>query len=186
MKTILMTHNRHKFYEIKNLAKNYGVEFRFDAAIFPCFNGNKKPVELRVTPEEAIEKEFSDKETFNQWKNYLDKIKEVPVSDYLYQCGAGLTTFHIDPFGNLQPCQLITGLKYNLLEGGFLNGWHKVIPDIREKKAGDNYPCNRCDKMVLCGLCPAFFKLETGSEEICSDYLCAMGHQRYKKLKGAI
>ncbi len=183
LKTILMTHNRHDFYAMKDMAKAYGVEFHFDAAIFPCFNGDKKPVELRVTPEEAIEKEFSDEETFNQWKNYLDKIKDVPPSDYLYQCGAGLTTFHIDPFGNLQPCQMVTDLKYNLLKGSFLNGWHRVIPYIRGKKAGMNYPCNRCDKMVLCGLCPAFFKLETGSEKIYSDYLCAMGHQRYKKLK---
>ncbi len=60
LKTILMTLNLHEFYDIENIAKNYGVNFRFDPAIFPCFNGNKAPVLLRVDPEEVVEKEFSN------------------------------------------------------------------------------------------------------------------------------
>jgi MoaA/NifB/PqqE/SkfB family radical SAM enzyme len=39
LKTILMTLNRHEFYDIENMAKEYGVEFRFDAAIFPMMTG---------------------------------------------------------------------------------------------------------------------------------------------------
>ncbi len=115
LKTILMSLNRHEFYDIENIAKNYGVKFRFDPAIFPCFDGNKAPVSLRVDPEEVVKKEFSDDDRSKQWKKYFDRMKGVVISDSLYTCGTGLTNFHINAYGNLQPCLMVTSLRYNLL-----------------------------------------------------------------------
>lgn len=182
LKTILMTHNRHEFFDMENLAGELGVKFRFDAAVFPGLNGDKNPIRLRVPVEEAIEKEFSDSDRRQQWKDFFLKMRELPVQDYLYQCGAGLTHFHIDPYGNLQPCLMVTDLKYNLVKNSFSRGWNEVMPLIRERKPGSNYSCNNCKKRALCGFCPAFFKLENNTEDICSQYLCTMGQQRYEKI----
>ncbi len=184
LKTILMTLNRHEFHDIENMAKEYGVKFRFDASIFPRLDGNKGPVSLRVSPEEVVEKEFSDEERAWEWKAFFDRMGEVPLSDNLYNCGAGLTSFHIDPYGWLQPCLMVTNPRYDLLKGSFTEGWRDVILRIRERKAGAAYACNQCDKMNLCGFCPGFFKLENGAEDIRSEYLCALGRSRFEAIKG--
>jgi len=184
LKTILMTLNRHEFFEMQNMAGELGVKFRFDAAVFPGLNGDKSPMQLRVPVLEAIEKEFSDENRRQQWKDFFMKMGELPSQDYLYQCGAGMTHFHIDPYGNLQPCLMITDLVYDLVTGDFFTGWKQVMPRIRERKPGNDYQCNRCRKRALCGFCPAFFKLENDAEDICSQYLCVMGQQRFEKIKG--
>jgi radical SAM protein with 4Fe4S-binding SPASM domain len=185
LKTILMTLNSPEFFAVKEIAKDYGVEFRFDAAIFPCFDGDKSPLDLRVSPKEAVEKEFFDERVSREWKDYYEKRKDLRFPDYLYLCGAGVNNFYIDPYGHLQPCVLVTDPQYNILNGEFLKGWRNVIPGVQEKKAGKDYACNRCDKMVLCGVCPGFFRLENGSEEICSEYLCHMGQERLNALNAS-
>ena len=182
LKTILMTYNRHELNDMKNMAKEYGVDFRFDAAIFPCFNGDKTPLGLRVSPEEAIGMELSDGDMVRHWTDYLEKIKTYHASETLYGCSAGMSAFHIDPYGNLQPCLMVTRLKYNLLNGGFLSGWRDAMPRIRERKASSDFECFKCEKIALCDFCPAFFELENGSPEILSEYLCAMGQHRFQAL----
>ncbi len=182
LKTVLMTLNRHEFHDMENMAKTYGVKFRFDAAIFPCFNGDKSPLDLRVAPHEAIEKEFSDDDRSKQWQDYYPRMKGEIVQDTLYSCGAGIASFHINAQGNLTPCLMIDDVTYNLTKGEFLTGWQGVISSIRKMKISNAFDCKGCDKRVLCGFCPAFFKLENGMAEKCSNYLCTIGHLRYKRL----
>ncbi len=185
LKTILMTGNLHEFHDIKEFARQYGVEFRFDAAIFPRLDGNTKPLAFRVDPEKAIDFELEDPEMITRWREYLSRQGDLIPSDRLYNCGTGLTSFHVDSLGNLQPCVLVDSVQYSLLEGPFLKGWRDVIPRIREIRVDKAGECSQCEERLLCGLCPAFFKLENGSEEIKSDYLCAMGHHRYSTIFGS-
>jgi radical SAM protein with 4Fe4S-binding SPASM domain len=185
LKTMLMTPNSHEFYDIRNMAKKYNLKFRSDAALFPCFNGSRDPVGLRIPPQEAIEKEFSDKERFRDWIEYFERMKDAPVSDRLYTCGAGITCFHIDPFGILKPCLMVKGYNFDLTKGGFSAGWHDIIPNIREKKASSSFACAKCEKKVLCDFCPAFFELENGMEDEYSEYLCDIGHRRFEAIKAA-
>lgn len=180
LKTILMTINNHEFFEIENIAKEFGVKFRFDPAIFPCTNGDKAPISLRVSPEDAVKKEFSDEERADSWEKYFERTQGQLPSDNLYNCGAGVTNFHIDPYGNLKPCLMINNISYNLLKGSFSTGWHDVISQIRNKRPRYEFSCNQCEKRHLCGFCPAFFELENGAEDIRSEYLCAIGNHRFQ------
>lgn len=183
LKTILMTLNRHEFDDMENMAKELGVKYRFDAAIFPCFNGDKTPISLRVSPEEVVEKEFSDDDRSWQWKDFFDRMQGYSVSNTLYNCGTGLTSFYINPYGFLQPCLMVSNLQYDLMKGSFTEGWQDVIPRIRKRKAGAAYACNKCEKMVLCSFCPGFFELECGAEDVISEYLCAMGGLRFQAIQ---
>jgi len=179
LKTILMTLNSQEFFDIEHMAKDLGIKFRFDAGIFPCMNGDKSPLRLRVPPEDAVEKEFSDEDRVLSWKLFLEKTRGYVLSDRLYHCGAGITFFHIDPYGNLQPCIMVSKITCNLLNGSFLTGWHDTISTMKNKKAGESFLCNKCEKKYLCNFCPAFFELENGSEDIRSEYLCTLGNHRY-------
>jgi radical SAM protein with 4Fe4S-binding SPASM domain len=178
LKTILMTLNTHEFYAMEQFARGYGVKFRFDAGIFPRLNGDRRPLDFRVSVEDAVAKEFSDSERLQSWRQYFERCRSLPVPETLYVCSAGVTNFHIDAYGRLQPCIMPTDISYDLSAGSFQQGWEKVISRIMEKKATSEYQCNGCEQRSLCGFCPAFFGLENDSEELRSDYLCEMGRQR--------
>jgi radical SAM protein with 4Fe4S-binding SPASM domain len=182
LKTILMTHNRHEFFEIENLAKELGVKFRFDPVITPRFDGDKRPSLLRVPPEEAIEKEFSNQDRRQEWHGFFERFRYLPESDLLYPCRAGQTYFHIDPYGNLQPCLMTKKYQYNLSQKPFREWWYEAVPAFREKKINIDHACRGCEKISICGYCPALFQLENGEEEIRSEYVCKLGYLRYQAL----
>ena len=183
LKTILMTHNQSGFSAIEGIAKKLGVPFRFDAGIIPRFNGDKAPLGLRVPAKRVVEMEFSDPQREKTWEQFWDRIVNPKGDNYLYSCGAGLTTFHINALGMLQPCLMTTDCHYDLKTGDFKTGWDQMA-GIRtiEKKADSK--CAGCDKIALCGYCPPLFKLENGSEGSSSDYFCKTGHCRYRRLTG--
>jgi radical SAM protein with 4Fe4S-binding SPASM domain len=183
LKTILMNVNSHEFFDIRKIAKDLGVKFRFDAAIFPCFNGDRSPLDYRVSPQEAVAKEFLDEENISDWKRFFKRMKGYKLPDSMYHCGAGRASFHIDAFGNLSPCLMTNTISYDIVKSNFLEGWQKGIFGISELKAfGDIKDCGQCEKIHLCGYCPAFFALENGNESIRSDYVCTMGNERYQKI----
>jgi len=182
LKTMLMILNSHELSAMEEMAKNFGIKFRFDAALFACLNGDKTPLSLRVSPEEAVEKEFSDPARYRDWQGYATRHKNVYVEDNLYVCGAGLSNFHIDSYGNLQPCLMTHTIRYNLLNGNFLSGWYNIYERIREKKVRPDFPCKGCEKVSFCTYCPAFFLLEDGEEDSRSEYLCRAGSLRHARL----
>lgn len=182
LKTILMKLNSHEFFDIEKMARDLDVQFRFDAALFPRLNGDKTPLELRVLTDEVVEKEFSDPERSRQYRDFFKKNREIPVTSKLYQCGAGKTHFHVNPYGILQPCLMVHEPSYNLEKGIFRSGWEDVLPRIGEIEPGMDYLCNQCNKRSLCGFCPGFFKMETDAEDHRSEYLCRMGKLRYERI----
>ena len=183
LKTILMTLNRDEFFRMEQMAADLGLKFRFDPAIFPCLDGDLTPVQYRVSPVEAVEKELSSAKRTDEWRVFADRMTGVILSDALYDCSAGLNTFHIDPCGYLQPCLMVTDVRYNVSSGRFLDGWQKVMPDIRRRQSDGTFECRGCENRIFCGFCPAFFRLESGSETGVSTYLCALGHAMADALK---
>jgi len=47
LKTMLMILNSHELSAMEKMARNFGVKFRLDAALFGCLNGDKTPLSLR-------------------------------------------------------------------------------------------------------------------------------------------
>lgn len=184
LKTVLMTLNEHELCEMERMAKGWGLKFRFDAAIFPRLNGDNKPLRLRVPPEEAVEKEMSDSKRLSQWREFCHRLQDISMPETLYKCGAGLTNFHIDAYGSVMPCLMTTAHTFNPSASTFLKVWNEDIARVREMKAESDFVCNTCKDQNVCGFCPAFFLLENGSENVPSEYLCAMGKHRLRKIYG--
>ncbi len=185
LKTVLMTKNIDEFHDIENMAAEFGVPFRLDAALFPCLDHDKTPLNFRVPPEDAVGKELSDPIRFSQWKDYYEKRKNSfsnTEKDPLYLCSAGLTSFHINSKGVVKPCLMTNSASFNLSDRSFLKGWKGVIPQISERIAGSDFQCSGCKKIALCGYCPAFFELETGRADMHSDYLCEIAQYRHKAI----
>lgn len=186
LKTVLMTLNRDEFGSMEDIARNFNVRFRFDAAIMPCPNGDKSPLSLRVSPEEAVEKEFSNDEKVRKWLDYYKRFKDCRFPGRLYPCGAGVTVFHVDAFGRLQPCIMTDHMACAIGETGFGTVWAGLRSQMRTGRAGADLACVKCEKANLCGYCPAFFMLENGREDLRSAYLCTMGRLRLQYINDHI
>jgi radical SAM protein with 4Fe4S-binding SPASM domain len=178
LKTMLMSLNQHELADMQAMASDLNASFRYDAAISPRLDGDRSPLQYRVSAATAAEKESMDQKKIMQWRDLYLRFKDVKSSGNLYDCGAGMTAFHVDSRGILRPCFMVPGEKYHLTRSGFHDIWHDSH-FLDFQRPGDMPPiCEKCHHKVLCGYCPGFFKLETGDERTPSDYLCRIGGHR--------
>lgn len=184
LKTILMTYNCHEFNRIEALAEDLGARFRFDPLITPRFDGDRRPLGLRVSPARAVDLEFCDEQRSREWVEFYRTRPEHGPDERVYPCGAGLTGFHIDPQGVMQPCLMTAGYGCDARRpGGFGDGWRRRMPILRQKRLGHGSRCRDCDARPVCGYCPPFFELETGSETKPPDYICDIGRLRLQAVR---
>jgi radical SAM protein with 4Fe4S-binding SPASM domain len=177
VKTMLMTHNRHEFAAIEGLARGLGATFRFDPVLNARLDGGREPLALRVDAGEAVRLEFADPERRQGWVEVRARYPEVAPSDRLLQCGAGEIGFHVDAYGDLQPCLMLPWLSYRLPEGTFAEGWARLA-HVRQLRVGKDNRCSTCQRRLYCGYCPGLLALENGDAETPSAYLCALGGER--------
>lgn len=182
LKTMVMTINQHEIQDMKRWAEGLGVEFRYDPVLNSRLDGSKKPCRLRITPEKAVEFDILDKKRFNAWKEFIEKFFGAPDSNSLYHCGAGVASFHIDPYGEMSLCIMSRNLSYNLHRESFKEGWYKFIPRVRAQKRIGDYQCGECELISLCGQCPGWGELEHGNPETPVEYLCKIAHLRAEVL----
>ena len=180
LKTVLMDSTRAEFEQMRAIARGFGVPFRYDSALFPRLTGDQKPVDFRLPPEDVVAIEMADAKDRQWWGNYKERMTGLRLGDALYQCGAGLTGFHVDPEGNLLGCVMTTEPAFNLVrDGSFLEGWNGAIRGLRDRKPDESsYLCNSCEMRGICVTCPALSKLENGTESRCSSYVCQTTQQR--------
>lgn len=186
LKTVLMTLNQHELKAMAAQAEELGCRFRFDSAIFPCLPDNAtEPLDLRVTPEEAVAADLAFPGNREKWQASIQKHQSRETGDSLYSCGAGATAFYADPYGNLSPCLMTTHYRYQDEGRHFSDVWRDDLIEIRQKKRTKSCGCLGNNKLRgACTHCPAFNFLETGDEEIDSPYMQKVAEIRYKSVMG--
>jgi radical SAM protein with 4Fe4S-binding SPASM domain len=184
LKTVLMTVNSHEVEAMRRMAADLDLPFRIDSAIFPCLpNNDHTPLNLRVSPEEAVCRELADPELADEWVRYLDRTAAAEPAEGLYRCGAGVTGFFIDPFGNASPCLMTRQYRRSLADRSFESLWAGELAQLQAKKPREGYACNGCEKQRACGGCPAFNLQETGAEDVVSQYVCETTQLRWARLE---
>lgn len=181
LKTVILKGNLHEVAPMRAMAQERGVGFRVDPAIFPCHDGDQAPIDLRVPPAEAVAIEMADPIRLQGTTDFYDRMKGLPVDDRLYSCMAGLTTFHVEPAGRLQPCLMVGEHGIDLRREGFAEGWSRLAA-FREIEPPPGYECGACSRRFLCGLCPAQASRETGSPALKADYYCELGRERERAI----
>jgi radical SAM protein with 4Fe4S-binding SPASM domain len=178
LKTMVMTLNQDELWQIKEYAEGLGVRFRFDPIFNPRLDGSKTPYNFRLSPEEVVKLDLADEKRAKKWQEFCDRFSGPPLSDDLYLCGAGVSTFHIDPCGQMSVCEMSRFQNYDLHRGSFEEGWYQSIPEFLTLKAKDDYPCRQCDLSDLCGQCPGWSWLDAGKSEAPVEYLCQVAYLR--------
>jgi radical SAM protein with 4Fe4S-binding SPASM domain len=173
--------NKHEIGEMRSYAENLGVDFRFDPVLNLRLDGSCGPAEFRISPDEVVALDLEDERRMQGWRTFMHRFGDF-TSDpaLLYNCGAALDSFHVDPYGIMSACMMARTPGYDLRGGHFAEGWHEFLPQVREKKPSKYSPCGTCRLIALCGQCPGWAQLENADPEGPVEYLCAIAHLRAK------
>lgn len=183
LKTIVMRYNQNELGKLKTVASKLGVNFRYSSLIFPRLDDKIDTYKLRLSPKEVVNYDIGDNQRKHAWLELLSDSSPPFNSEFLYLCGAALTTFHIDAEGYLCACVRERKHRYSLLNGSFQYGWNNFLyNNIRMRRASSNYKCSKCKYIMVCDQCPAIFESENGNPEESSEYICEIAHIRAKKL----
>lgn len=184
LKAMILSHTREEIPAMEEAARQRGVGFRLDGAVFSRYDGDRTPLELRLPADAVAEIELSDSRRAAQWKAFLERHGSIPGNrKALYRCSAGVTHAHIDPSGLLCPCLMVSWHGVSLVDHSFDEAWRTIGARLSGLTLPDNSPCINCEKHVVCGYCPGFSRLETGAEDAACNYQCELGDARLRRIR---
>ncbi len=184
LKTMLLTLNHHELEAMQRFSASRGIEFRYDPLINGAHDGGRGPLSYRVDPEKVIEIEMQDPVRSQEMEKFSRRYSKVQVDDkYIYTCGAGRYSFHIDPYGRMSPCITSRARTYDLRKGSFKDGWEQFLPKERSLPTTRITHCTTCLLRGMCEQCVGRAFTETGDSEEPIDYLCQLTHLRAQAFK---
>lgn len=166
--TILVTKdNFGELDELTRMFKDYGIEYDFNAFIFPTMEQDMSPTNFRI---ENVITEFVNKYVINCSGS---------------KCAAGISRFRVDPHGNVSPCDL---LKHEKLG----NIYEKKIGEIiaseersawleKLEKILNSNECSKCGDKKFCSCCLGLIYMEHHDYDQKLDFLCRFTEAKKRK-----
>ena len=178
LKTMAMELNKHEIPEMRRFAKSLGLPFRYDPVLSPRLDGSLSPYKVRLPENEVVSLDMCDPERSREWIELYGKYGGPASEEYLFNCGAGRSRFHITSCGKLQVCDLVPEPAYALRHGSFKEGY-AMFPPVRERRLGAGRTCAGCADMIFCNSCPGISRLEDGRANGGPvDYHCRVARMR--------
>lgn len=182
LKSTVSRLNRHELPQMRQMASELGLEFRFDAVLNPRCDGRPGALDVRLSPEEVVALDLAEPERVSALREFAEQMgrEAVPAAAaaMLYRCGGGVFSFGIDPFGRMRPCLLSHEAGFDLRQGRFAEGWDVFLARLRAQAADRPTKCTGCRMRAFCGMCPANAGLECGDPQHPVDFLCRVAHLR--------
>ncbi|MDV2503910.1 MAG: radical SAM protein [bacterium] len=182
LKTVGLTINKHELADMRAYSESLGLEaLKIDYQINPRLNGSKIPCNVRLNPKEIVELQMSDPEYRSKFVDFELNNRELAaegISENLYNCGAGLSLFHIDAYGRLSLCMISRLNSYDLREGSFFEGFKDYLLGARTKARPRDQLCNQCEIMHICDHCPAWSEMVHGVLDKPVEFLCELTHRQ--------
>jgi radical SAM protein with 4Fe4S-binding SPASM domain len=158
-------------------ARSQGCDVRFDTGVIPQRDGCVDPVVQHTLDAEAL-RETVDRLTAARG----EKIDPwVPGSrDEWPLCGAGRSTVHIDPAGQVSPCVILPMPAGTVRERPFREIWRAspVLRQVRGFRHKDRKGCRGCMNMGFCNFCMGRAYLSTGDPLSPAGILCHQAQAR--------
>lgn len=186
LKTNALTINKDEVVEIKKFAKDFlgQKRYKFDTYITPGLDGNKRPLEFRLSPEEIVALEESDQEIKEALVESYSENQALPVGcENLYRCNTWMSGFYIDPYGRLRFCHITDAFSTDLKRVSFEKGFYDVFPRIVEETFTKSTKCASCKIISECMTCPARCYLEAGDSQAPVRYFCELAETRIRQKK---
>jgi radical SAM protein with 4Fe4S-binding SPASM domain len=186
LKTVAVSVNHHEVFEMKAFSEGLGIDFKFDPMMNPRIDCSSSPLAVRLTPLEAVDLDLRDPARVEAWHALAKTSVAHPLPAageevQIYDCGGGVSSWAIDPYGNLTICVLSHVDNFNLREYTISEAW-ELLGNVRRKPATRPTKCTRCSMKSLCGMCAAQGELENRDAESPVDFLCHTAHLRVSVL----
>ncbi len=195
LKAMALRSNVGELRTIKDFCKSISKDhFRFDPFLHlrlrPNDKRNRQIRNQRLSPEEIVTIELGDEERKNGLLKKVCEEKRVGQEtvhfhndNHLFYCGAGKTSFTIDPYGFFKLCSSLSHADcvYDLRKGSLAEAWEKFVPQVRAMRTEDEEcrkKCLRCPLINLCMWCPATAYLECGKLDRHIEDFCQLAHAR--------
>jgi radical SAM protein with 4Fe4S-binding SPASM domain len=189
LKTMVMTWNEHEVEAMRTYAQSLGAPFRHDGLLNPRVDcGVNRNQELQLPADRLVAIDLSDPTMHGRYRksaeSALGETSEKMTTDYVYTCGGGHTSFHVDPYGRLMLCQLSRRSFFDLRHGAFETGWNDFFPKLRSRLRRSHTNCRTCTLLAFCGNCPGVAEMEYGDAEERVEKCCQITHLRVHSLLG--
>jgi radical SAM protein with 4Fe4S-binding SPASM domain len=181
LKSVALTINKHELDDMKVFADELGVPFKFDAMMSPRIDCSQSPLAVRLQPDEVVELDLRDERRMSEWQDFAAQFVAplAPESaSHVYQCGGGVSSFAVDPYGAMSICVLSQADRIDLRTQSVRHAWEQSLRKVRGKRTTRLTKCTACVLKPLCGMCPANGELENGDPEAPVDFLCQVAHLR--------
>jgi len=185
LKSVILQTNRHELPAVKAFAAERGLKVHTDALLWPRLNGDEMPAGVRLPVEEVMALERAEPERREEWLAMHDRLGGAMVrSEYVYTCGAGSRSFHVDSAGRLGMCLMARRPAYDLRLGTFRQGWEDFLGELVRSQRQQETACRRCSAGALCIQCPGWSQAVHGDSETPVEAICQMGRLRAAELLG--
>ena len=181
LKSMVMRTNVHELDDMRDWAIGLGCDFRYDAIIHPCWNGDRAPLRERLAPAAVAEMQREDGERLGPGNPVPPLPQEVPARRSFLECGAGIMTLHVDGQLLAHPCMSWREDPFDLVRHPATSAWRAYVDAIRNRPAPGGR-CDTCpDRSIYCLCCPALALLETGDPAGAPPFLCALAEEKRKR-----
>jgi radical SAM protein with 4Fe4S-binding SPASM domain len=189
LKTMALALNRDEVDDMRRFAEALGVSFRYDGLLNARVDCGAPRGDVQIPPLELLALELEDPGQRAKLENSADDVRALarngPIAfEQVYTCGAGQSTFTIDPYGHMQMCQLSRKASFDLAEERFATVWDERFGALRARSWQTASACRTCTLQPLCGSCPGAAELEHGDIEGQVAHFCEIAHLRADALLG--
>jgi radical SAM protein with 4Fe4S-binding SPASM domain len=161
IRTPIMKDTAADYPGIQALAEELGVTARFDPTITPRLDGDRTPLDLRVS-DETRKRLFRDPTIAADGACAPPPALDAQILSR-YPCGAGHNAVYITPHGDVMPCVQFPMVCGNMRRGTFAEIWGGPrFLRIREIRLRDLPVCSTCLNAPMCSRCPGLAYLESG------------------------
>ena len=182
LKSVGLKENKDQLVAVRDFADGLGVQYRFDCAVHPKLNGDCAPLEHRLEVDEIIQIELNMPGHLTGLCEMVRREKLRKPGDKLFQCSAGLNSFHIEADGSLVFCSMVRESKWNILEKGFRRGWDEFYRPFHAMMRERDGECAQCELHSICAQCAGWSYLVSGDLESRVDFLCRLTRRRHRLL----
>lgn len=183
LKSMVLSTNANELTAIRDWVVGLGCDFRYDAIIHPCLDGDASPLTERITPALIAQFRHRDKERRPSPPSGEAPPAPTPPRKHLFECGAGLLTLHVDSRHQAHPCMSWRLDPFDLTKNPTLSEWHTYVAALRARPAPGG-ACDTCADRGQCQSCAAYSVLEAGNPAGVPKFFCQLVAEEKKLMQG--
>jgi MoaA/NifB/PqqE/SkfB family radical SAM enzyme len=178
LKSMALRTNVHELEAIREWALALGCDFRYDAIVHPCLDGDAAPLHERLDPATIAQFRRRDRERKSDSSRNTTPPR-TPARKHLFECGAGILTAHVDAQHQAHPCMSWRLDPFDMTYNPTLTAWQAHITALRNRPPPGGL-CDSCEERERCQSCAAYSVLETGEPGGVPAFFCKLVEEEIK------